>query len=428
MTRRLANWLGSYAKYTEVSEAPETFNFWSGVSAIAGALRRRVWIDQIRFKWTPNFYIVFVAPPGVATKSTTVSVGMNLLKQVDGVIMGPQSLTWQGLTSGLQDALRLVPMNQKGPISDDGTPFNDFFNKSYITMSAITCEISELGTMLDPRDPTLMSVLIDMWDGREGKWERWLRSKENTAIENPWINIIGATTPSWLNENFPETMIGGGLTSRIIFVYADKKKYLIPYIQNIVDSGEYKALEDNLVHDLEQMAQLTGEFIITPEAIKFGSEWYAQHWQNPEDHLKADRLQGYVARKQTHIHKLAMVLSASESDEMVITTAHLKLAMEIMSGVERDMHIVFRSIGMHQAARDMEILMSFVRANKRVLHQELWQECYRMMSWKEFAEAMDSLVRAGYIRIVNEMGTINIVATGTEPTLTGAEPISHSLQ
>jgi len=408
MTRRLSNWLASYAKYTEVSEAPETFNFWSGVSTIAGALRRRVWIDQIRFKWTPNFYIVFVAPPGVATKSTTMSVGMNLLKQVDGIVMGPQSLTWQGLTGGLQDALRLVPIQGSDPL--------DVMSKSYIAMSAITCEISELGTMLDPRDPTLMSVLIDMWDGRDGKWERWLRSSENTAVENPWINIIGATTPSWLNENFPESMIGGGLTSRIIFVYADQKKYLIPYIQDIVNSDEHSELEKSLVHDLEDIAAMTGEFIITPEAIKYGTEWYAQHWQNLEDHLKADRLQGYVARKQTHIHKLAMVLSASESSTRTITAEHLRMALEIMSGVERDMHIVFRSIGMHQAARDMEVLMSYIRANKRVLHQELWQECYRLMSWKEFSEAIDSLVRAGFIRIVNEAGTINIVATGVEQT------------
>ena len=421
MTRRLQNWLAAYAKYTEVSEAPETFNFWSGVSTIAGTLRRRVWIDQIRFKWTPNFYIVFVAPPGVATKSTTVSVGMNLLKQVDGVIMGPQSLTWQGLTHGLQSALRLVPIPQPGG-------GDDIFAKSYMPMSAITCEISELGTMLDPRDPQLMSVLIDMWDGREGKWERWLKSSDNTAVENPWINIIGATTPSWLNENFPESMIGGGLTSRIIFVYADKKKFLIPYIQNIVDTEEHQELEANLIHDLEEMAQLVGEFRLTPEAIAFGETWYKQHWTELEDHLKADRLQGYVARKQTHIHKLAMVLSASNSDDMIINADHLKLALEIMSGVERDMHIVFRSIGMHQAARDMEVIMSYVRANKRVVHQELWQECYRQMSWKEFSEAIDALVKAGFIRIVNEAGVITIHSTVVEESRQSPASSSTGLQ
>lgn len=412
MSRRLANWLTSYAEYTAASEAPEMFNFWSGVSAIAGALRRRVWIDQVKFKWTPNFYIVFVSPPGVATKSTTMRVGMSLLKQVDGVVMGPQSLTWQGLTSGLQDALQLVPLDmEKG-----------LLERSHISMSAITCEISELGTMLDPRDPTLMSVLIDLWDGAEGAWQRWLVSKENTNIENPWINIIGATTPSWLNENFPESMIGSGLTSRIVFVYADRKKYLIPYITEVVDLDSHKKLEENLVHDLTEISLMKGAFTLTPEARAFGSTWYTQHWTNPEEHLRTDRMQGYRARKQTHIHKLAMILSAAESDNLIITLAHLQTALGFAAGIERDMHIVFESIGVHQAARDMEILMSYIRANKTVLHQDLWRVCFRSMSRKEFAEAIDALVHAGYIRLVNEAGVVIIKSTGEE------EKTSHTMQ
>lgn len=411
MTRRLHNWLSAYAEYTAASEAPEIFNFWTGVSTIAGALRRRVWIDQIKFKWTPNFYIIFVSPPGVATKSTTMSVGMNLLKQVTGVKMGPQSLTWQGLTKGLQEALQLVPLN------DEGT----FLDKSYLSMSAITCEINELGTMLDPRDDMLMSVLINLWDGVEGKWDRWLKSSENTSIENPWINVIGATTPTWLSNNFPDKMIGGGLTSRIVFVYADKKKYLIPYISELVDIPEHKKLEEDLIYDLTQIANMKGAFVLTPEAYIFGKQWYEQHWNYPEEHLRLDRMQGYNARKQTHVHKLAMILSAAEDDNLIIQKHHIETALNFASGVERDMHIVFSSIGMHQAARDAEIVMAYIRANKVVPHQRLWQECFKAMSRKEFQEAIDSLVHAGYIKIVNEQGNLTVQTTGVEEA-------SHTIQ
>lgn len=406
MTRRLQNWITAYAEYTEVSEAPDMFNFWSGVSTLAGALRRQVWIDQVKFKWTPNFYIILVSPPGVATKSTTMSVGMDLLKQVDGIVMGPQSLTWQGLTSGLQESLRLVPLQRLDE--------SDILSRSYISMSAITCEISELGTMLDPSDQGLTSVLIDMWDGKEGKWQRWLKSSANVEIDNPWINIIGATTPSWLSANFPEEMIGGGLTSRIVFVYADQKKFLIPYISELVDLPQHKQLEQDLIHDLTEIASLKGEFRLTDGALKLGRSWYEQHWKSPDEHLKAERMQGYRARKQTHIHKLAMILSVAERNDLIIEESHIRGALDLMLGIERDMHIVFESIGLHQAARDMEVLMSFIRANKRVLHQQLWQVCFRLMSRKDFAEAIDSLVHAGYIRIVNEAGVINIISTGEE--------------
>src|SRR5882672_7836824 len=103
MTRQLDNWLQAYAAYTDISEAPIAFNFWTGVTTIAGALRRQVYIDQIKFQWIPCFYTILVSPPGIVTKSSTINVGMNLLKQIDGVIVGPTSMTWQGLTKGFED-------------------------------------------------------------------------------------------------------------------------------------------------------------------------------------------------------------------------------------------------------------------------------------------------------------------------------------
>ena len=69
--RNHADWLTAFMDYASYGEAPRHMYFWTGVSAIAGALRRKVWIDQAYFKWYPNFYIVLVAPPGIVSKSTT---------------------------------------------------------------------------------------------------------------------------------------------------------------------------------------------------------------------------------------------------------------------------------------------------------------------------------------------------------------------
>ena len=58
-------------EYTAPLESPDRMHFWTGVSTIAGALRRKVWIDQRYFQWTPNFYIVLAAPAGIIAKSST---------------------------------------------------------------------------------------------------------------------------------------------------------------------------------------------------------------------------------------------------------------------------------------------------------------------------------------------------------------------
>ena len=71
MARNFPNWLTAYATYTADSESPREFHLWTGIWTLAGALRRRVWIDMRKFQWTPNFYIVLVGPPGIVNKSTT---------------------------------------------------------------------------------------------------------------------------------------------------------------------------------------------------------------------------------------------------------------------------------------------------------------------------------------------------------------------
>src|SRR5712671_3481375 len=95
--RAFPNWIEAYVHHQRYSESPESFHFWTAVSTIAGALRRRVWINQLHFQWTPNMYIILVGPPGVAAKSTSIRQGLNLLEAVPGINFGQQSLTWQAL-------------------------------------------------------------------------------------------------------------------------------------------------------------------------------------------------------------------------------------------------------------------------------------------------------------------------------------------
>lgn len=103
--RKLKHWLKAYMNFTRASESPDAFHFWTGVGTIAGALRRRVWLDMRHFQWTPNIYIILVGPPGVANKSTTVRIGSSLLSQVDGIHFGPQSMTWAILNPNYPPAM-----------------------------------------------------------------------------------------------------------------------------------------------------------------------------------------------------------------------------------------------------------------------------------------------------------------------------------
>ncbi len=389
MTRRCQDWLKAYLDYSSHTEAPAHMRFWSGVSAIAGALRRKVWIDQSYFKWYPNFYIVLVAPPGVVSKSTTAGVAMNLLKQVPGIKFGPDIVTWPALVSSF--ALAAEAFEWKG---------------EWHTMCAMTLESSEFGNLLNPQDREMVDLYVTLWDGKQGSMRKETKTSGNDEVINPWINMIACTTPAWIAGSFPEYMIGGGFTSRCIFIYADKKARQVAYPIREVPP-DLRQQEAALVHDLEQIAMLCGEYKLTEEAYTWGTEWYTRHNASPNPALNDDKFGGYLARKQTHIHKLAMILAAGTSDTMFITPEHLAIADTMVSDLEADMQQVFSKIGRTDDSVNTERLLHFIRTSGKVQWDVAFRHVHRYFpSVRVFEDVLSGLIRSGLVAMTQEGGGI----------------------
>jgi hypothetical protein len=380
--RRLQNWIDAYLDYSGHSESPEVFHFWTAVSVIAGALRRRVWINQAYFDWTPNHYIIFVAPPGIVSKSTTANIGMRLLRQIDDVVFGPDSMTWQALTESLSQSTREVLIGQ------------DFYS-----MSCVTIVSSEFGTFLDPSDRAMVDVLVSLWDGQVGTWERRTKTQGADLIVNPWLNIIACTTPKWIAGNFPEYMIGGGFTSRCVFVYGEEKRHLVAYPAMNIPKN-FASREADLVHDLEIISQLAGPVTMTQEAVEWGTQWYTDHYASTKSMpLEESKWGGYWARKQTHIHKLAMVLSAAEDDSLIIQRHHLADAAAIVTQLEGNLPRIFELVGQSSDARIAEAVREVVSSNFAIDKAALFRRLSKTYSPREVEDALTSSIRAGLIGV-----------------------------
>jgi hypothetical protein len=402
MTRQFPDWLSAFMDYASYGEAPRHMYFWSGVSAVAGALRRKVWIDQAYFKWFPNFYIVLVAPPGIVSKSTTAGIAMNLLRKVPGIRFGPDVVTWPALISAFAEATEGFELNSEVHV-----------------MSALTLESSEFGNLLNPQDKDMVDLLVALWDGKPGTFEKKTKHSGNDSVENPWINLIACTTPSWIAGNFPEYMIGGGFTSRCVFVYADQKAKFVAYPGQTVPKN-HTEMAAALVSDLEHISCLAGEMQLTLEALRWGEAWYQKHYTVRNTSLDDDRFGGYIARKQTHIHKLAMVLSASTADDLKISAEHLAIADQMVSDLEPDMQFVFSKIGKSDNALYAERLIWFVHSKGRVPYHEAYRYVHSYFpSMRDFEDILAGCLRAGYIKLEQSGGTMTLSAGQALPTATG---------
>jgi len=396
MARNIDDWITGYMEYTQHQESPNVFHLWAAVGTIAGALRGKVHIDMGYFKWQPNFFIIFVAPPGVVSKSTTMGVGLSLLRSVKGIKFGPDSTTWQAITDAFQDAAE-----------------NFHVDGRKVRMSPITVAASELGTFLDPRNREMLDVLNDLWDGRDIPWKRRTRGDGETEIQNPWFHFMGCTTPGWIEENWPEYAIKGGFASRTIFVYADKKREYIayPHVRMNDDNQKLDLLKGKLITDLQSIAKLSGSYTLSDDAIAWGTEWYEQHWKVDAPKMDQDTFGGYLSRKQTHIHKLAMVLQASRSDEMVIDTDILERASVLITTLEDNFHYIFESMSDNKYAKQALAIIKVVHSfPKPVTRQTVWRPLMKYMTIDEFNTGLKGAIDSGYIRQTGDGANLRLTA------------------
>jgi hypothetical protein len=392
--RHYPDWLSAFMDYASYSEAPRYMHFWCGVSAIAGALRAKVWVEQGYFKWYPNFYIILVAPPGVVSKSTTSGMAMKLLRKVPGINFGPDVVTWQALLDTFEEKTEAFEVN--GILQP---------------MSALTVASSEFGNLFDPTDKKMVDMFVSLWDCDAEAFEKKTKHSGNNTVQNPWLNLIACTTPSWIAGNFPEYMVGGGFTSRCIFVYADKKAKLVAY-PGLHIPENFEEQKTKLIEDLAHIStKLCGKFTITKSAEAFGKEWYERHNEWFSNANGGDYFTVYMARKQTHMHKLAMILSASTSDNLVITEEHLQVAEQMLTDLEPDMNFVFSKIGKSDSALYAERLIWFVQQKGKVPYTEAYRYVHSYFpSMRDFEDILAGVLKAGYLKLEQSGAVIMLVA------------------
>ena len=90
--RELSNWLDSYLEYTDNTESPISYHTWCGLSVIAGALQRKVYLQWgLAETIYPNLYVVLIGTSGRTRKGTAIGIAKSMLKDLPGISVVPES-------------------------------------------------------------------------------------------------------------------------------------------------------------------------------------------------------------------------------------------------------------------------------------------------------------------------------------------------
>lgn len=336
--RHFPNFLEAYMDYTEQTESPYLYRLWCGISTIASAMQRKCWLRWDRILY-PNLYIVLVGPSGVR-KGTAMYPAQELIRSVD-LKLASEAITREQL---------ITELSQSTHTSDNPkTGLPELF-------SSLTVFSKEFTVFLGFNNTQLIMDLTDWYDC-DDRWKYSTKTSGKYEIKGVWLNIIGATTPSQLQSSLPVDAIGGGLSSRVFFVYEDKrgKKVRYPKGINWADKEEEEVLSDlneakrdKLIDDLMVLKQLRGEWQFDRSFQLAFDKWDEEN--DTMTKFQGTFLEPYHTRRTTHILKLAMILNANRTDDQIITGDDLLQAADILSATEIKMLDTFAGVGRSEDA------------------------------------------------------------------------------
>lgn len=384
MSRENEDWLAGYLQYTEPSEPPRSYHCWCGLSLIAGALQRKVYlhwgIGQVIY---PNMFVVLVGASGRTRKGVALGIAKDLLVNVSGVSVAPEAASREAMILAMKRA---------------ASNFQDPTNNKIKFHCALTAFSEELSVLLGQSDIKLLANLTDWYDSKD-EWAYETIGRGRDALQGLCLNLLGATAPDWLQSMLPQEAIGGGFTSRVLFIVEERKGKTVPKHE---PSKEELYLKDSLIRDLDRISQLRGEVKFTPEGERAYVDWYIEQDQALSQGVMAvedNRFAGYCERRATHLRKLMILSSASRGDSLLLEQVDFDSAREILAGAEVNMGKTFGGLGKAKYSDVTEPVMNYIRQMGTTTRSVLMAKFYR---------DMDSFALKGIEEQLTQMKVINI--------------------
>ncbi len=380
-TSRLKNWLESYAEYTFDTEPPKHFHLWAGLSAISSALRKKTWFRFGRLRIHPNLYVVFVSEPGISRKTQAISYEEEIVSEVSVIVTSADAITPQAMLEDLEMA-KAEEMTPSGTV---------------LTHNSLSIVSGEFESFLgQKRDNTKMLVLLtDLYDCKIRPYRYRTKGAGTNTIASPFLSLLAGTTPESLASALPSTAIGGGLTSRISFVWSDRKEKKVAVPET---SAEIEELKKHLIYDLTTISRIIGAYTYTPESREWWETWYNNYEELDPNRLCKDPVfRGWYSRKPTLVTKIAMLLTASKSDTLTVGVTEFIRALAIIEDNERGMQKAFAAVGRSEVTPDVALVLQIIQRHRAISEKQLMSLVWRDIDSVKFDVVIGTCIKIGSV-------------------------------
>lgn len=314
-----SDWLEQFLVYTENIPSPRIFRLWAGITAIAGALERRVWIISAGEPLYPNLYVLLVGHPGTG-KTQAIKHVNNLWYSCRDLFVAPHDVTKAAMIDCLAKSARRMVLKEK-----------------IVEYNSLQIAADEFGVLLPSHDTDFLSTLNRIFDNppQHQHNRRGLGDKQIDII-NPQLNILGGTQPSYLANLLPEEAWGQGFMSRVIMIHSSERRRVNIFNTKELDRKAYHALSIKLTSFTKLYGQVSWDYLAAQTAQK----WHEAGCPPEPEHSK---LEHYNARRMLHVLKLSIIASVS-SGRSTISLEDFNRARDWLLECEVTMPDIFREM------------------------------------------------------------------------------------
>ena len=292
-------WLDALMSQTSELESPRRYFYFAGLAALSAAAGRKIWLDRGgAYKLYPNLFVMLVGPSGIK-KGLPIRVAEKLVTEMKytKVIAGRSSI------QAIIEHLGHSTMDTSGDVSKDASAF------------IVSGEFSQ--SILN--DEQAFTILTDLYDSQWKDEHTNLLKSGKSILRNVYLVMLGASNQVHLHSVIGQRDIQGGFIARTLIVNEEKinkKNSLVRKQPNMIDYT-------GLVGRLCEISDLKGEFEYESDAADFYEAWYDAYEPGSEDNT------GTNNRMPDTILKVAMLLSLSRGDSMLLSTEDLQEAISI---------------------------------------------------------------------------------------------------
>lgn len=310
------SFLGQWMQLWDKSETPYAYDFWTGICLLSVAVGRDLIIDRPLAPVFLNHYIVLVAESGITRKSSAV-------RRIPKIIRALGDEQYLVETRSTQEKLE-----------------HDL-NLQTAEQGTATCHIviDEMVKFLgrERYAQTMPTFLTDLYDSPDIRTGGGTLSNPKSRLQRVFVNLLTASTPSWLIRAVNPDVIEGGFTSRVIFVVSEKPKRSSPWPEK-PDEELYARCIDSLKSIRRDASNLSRIQISEGARSRFVA-WYKSR------ELRRDPFRSsFQSREDGHVLRMAAMLCINEGS-WEIQAAHITSAVRIITETREDGASIFEGTG-----------------------------------------------------------------------------------